>query len=308
MVFDKDGKANITLKAGESKTAIFPAQGENNFEHMSYTVEEVLTSGDDGQEVDYSTKTQQNGGEAAVTNTVRGELGEMLGEIENSSGLSDIVFTNTRVTGDLTVSKTVVSSVDSDLEGNFAFTLNLDDTSDNRISKDYTTTLTTKDSSAGNETSVRGSITFTNGVATFALKNNQALTVHDLPTDLPYTVTENLTEEQSAKIRTQVKKDDSKQSYSTIQTGKIGEAPTDVTDGEGEEMNVNASSAGSVDALRMPVATATVRLSGAGVCKAYVKEALEVQCTGASTCSYKTDGEIKLDLKEIARTATLKKL
>ena len=78
--------------------------------------------------------------------------------------------------------------------------------------------------------------------------------------------------------------------------------------GEGEEMKVNASSAGSVDALRMPVATATVHLSGAGVCKTYVKEALEVQCTGASTCSYKTDGEIKLDLKEIARTATLKKL
>ena len=78
--------------------------------------------------------------------------------------------------------------------------------------------------------------------------------------------------------------------------------------GEGEEMKVNASSAGSVDALRMPVATATVHLSGAGVCKTYVKEALEVQCTGASTCSYKADGEIKLDLKEIARTATLKKL
>ena len=78
--------------------------------------------------------------------------------------------------------------------------------------------------------------------------------------------------------------------------------------GEAEEMTVTASSAGSVDALRMPVATAKVRLSGAGVCKAYVKEALEVQCTGASTCSYKADGEIKLDLKEIARTATLKKL
>jgi len=78
--------------------------------------------------------------------------------------------------------------------------------------------------------------------------------------------------------------------------------------GEAEEMKVVASSAGSVDALRMPVATATVSLSGAGVCKTYVKEALEVQCTGASTCSYKVDGDIKLDLKEIARTATLKKL
>ena len=78
--------------------------------------------------------------------------------------------------------------------------------------------------------------------------------------------------------------------------------------GEAEDMTVVASSTGSVDALRMPVTTATVRLSGAGVCKTYVKKALEVQCTGASTCSYKADGEIKLDLKEIARTATLKKL
>ena len=78
--------------------------------------------------------------------------------------------------------------------------------------------------------------------------------------------------------------------------------------GEAEEMKVAASTAGSVDALRMPMASAEVHLSGAGVCKVYVKEALEVQCTGASTCSYKTDGEIKLDLKEIARTATLKKL
>ena len=78
--------------------------------------------------------------------------------------------------------------------------------------------------------------------------------------------------------------------------------------GQADEMDVIASSAGSVDALRMPVATATVHLSGAGVCKTYVKEALEVQCTGASTCSYKVDGDIKLDLKEIARTATLKKL
>ena len=78
--------------------------------------------------------------------------------------------------------------------------------------------------------------------------------------------------------------------------------------GQADEMDVVATSAGSVDALRMPVATASVQLSGAGVCKTYVKEALEVQCTGASTCSYKVDGDIKLDLKEIARTATLKKL
>lgn len=78
--------------------------------------------------------------------------------------------------------------------------------------------------------------------------------------------------------------------------------------GKAEDLKVKASTAGSADALRMPVATADVSLSGAGVCKVYVKEALEVQCTGASTCSYKTDGEIRMNPKEIARTATLKKL
>lgn len=237
MTFNQEGKTEFTLKAGESRIAIFPAQDPNNFEGMSYTVKEVLTTGTDGQEVDYTTKARQNGGEAADANTVTGSLGEMLSENENSSGLSDVLFTNTRVTGDLTVSKTVVSTVDSDLEGEFGFTLNLDDTSSTRISKIYTTTLATKDSDTGTETSVDGSITFTNGVATFTLKNEQALIIHDLPTDLPYVVTENLTEDQSAKIRTQMKKDDSVPSYSTDrkQGGKIGESPTTVTEGEGEE-------------------------------------------------------------------------
>ena len=78
--------------------------------------------------------------------------------------------------------------------------------------------------------------------------------------------------------------------------------------GKADDLKVKASTAGSVDALRMPAATADVSLSGAGVCKVYVKEALEVQCTGASTCSYKADGEIRMNPKEIARTATLKKL
>ena len=235
MDFNQSGNASITLKAGESKTAIFPAQVPN-FENMAYTVKEMLTTGTDGQEVDYTTKARQNGGEAAVTYTVTGRLGEMLSEIENSSGLSDVVFTNTRVTGDLTVSKTVVSAVESDLEGEFTFTLTLDPASANKISKTYDTKLTTKDDD-GTETSENGSITFANGVAIFTLKNNQALTVNGLPTDLPYTVTENLTEDQSAKIRTQMKKDGSELSYSTErkQSGKIGESPTIVTEGEGEE-------------------------------------------------------------------------
>ena len=96
-------------------------------------------------------------------------------------------------------------------------------------------------------------------------------------------------------------------SFDTIDLD-LGGTSNVTLNGKTDDLKVKASTAGSVDALRMPAATADVSLSGAGVCKVYVKEALEVQCTGASTCSYKADGDIRMNPKEIARTATLKKL
>lgn len=78
--------------------------------------------------------------------------------------------------------------------------------------------------------------------------------------------------------------------------------------GKASKMEVESSGTSSVDALNMPVGSADVSLSGASVCKAYVLKALEAECTGASTLSYKADDKIRLDLKEIARSATLKKL
>lgn len=78
--------------------------------------------------------------------------------------------------------------------------------------------------------------------------------------------------------------------------------------GGAEDMDVECSGASSVDALKAPVRTADVSLSGASVCKAYVSEKLEVKCSGASSLSYKADGDIMLNIKEISRTAGLKKL
>lgn len=78
--------------------------------------------------------------------------------------------------------------------------------------------------------------------------------------------------------------------------------------GKAKEMDVESSGTSSIDALNMPVNSAEVSLSGASVCKTYVLRELEAECTGASTLSYKADDKISLDLKEIARSATLKKL
>ena len=73
-------------------------------------------------------------------------------------------------------------------------------------------------------------------------------------------------------------------------------------------LNVDASGTSSVDALNMHVDTAEVNLSGASVCKTDVSGSLKTECTGASTLSYKAYDNLKLDLREMSRTSTLKKL
>lgn len=79
-------------------------------------------------------------------------------------------------------------------------------------------------------------------------------------------------------------------------------------EGQAGELEASGSGTASIDALKMPVNSADVSLSGASVCKTCVQKELEANCSGASTLSYKADNEIKLELKQISRTATLKKL
>ena len=111
------GVATFTLKGGESKTA------EGLPTTVTYTVEE---------KADDDFETEKTGDEGTIT-------AEEAGSAE---------FTNTRKTGDLTVTKTLISDMEADKALDFEFTVTLSDTS---ISGTY------------------GDMIFTDGVATFTL-------------------------------------------------------------------------------------------------------------------------------------------
>ena len=106
---------------------------------------------------------------AGFTVSKTGDTGSVPANAEASA-----VFTNTRKTGTLEVSKTVVSSTASDLQKDFSFTVTLSDT-----------TINGTTGAAG-----AYGVEFTDGVATFALKNGEKKTIQNLPTEITYTVTE----------------------------------------------------------------------------------------------------------------------
>ena len=224
MSFNANGEATLTLKAGESATAIFP----DTFDKLDYEVKEILS---DDAAKDYTATAEKNENAYSFEDdkplTVTGKLGEFVGT-ENSTSLSEVIFTNARKTGKLTVSKEVISEAEEDKTVSFAFTLTLKDTG---ISKAYETT---KKDSESSET--EGTLTFTDGVSeTFRLKHGESLTVKGLPTDLEYTVEEKLTDAQRAHIRAQVSKDDSEPVYAVEQKGVIGEkSVTETVDGAEE--------------------------------------------------------------------------
>lgn len=78
--------------------------------------------------------------------------------------------------------------------------------------------------------------------------------------------------------------------------------------GNADELEIGCSGASGVNALKMAAGSVDVDLSGASYAKVYVLDELEVDCSGASSCTYKTEGKIDLDIHEVSRSATLKKL
>ena len=131
------GVATFALKDGQQKTALNLPQG------VTYMVTETA---DDG-----------------FVTTASGATG-MIGKT-----LSLAAFTNTRKTGDLKVTKSVVSSTASDKEKNFSFTVTLGDVT---ISGTY------------------GEMTFAKGVASFDLKDGETKTATGLPVGVNYSVQE----------------------------------------------------------------------------------------------------------------------
>ena len=133
-----EGVATVTLKGGE--TINIPGLPTS----VSYTVTEA--------DADGFKLTGKTGDTGTITTTK-----------------SEAAFTNTRETGELEISKTVVSDKAADADVPFTFTVTLGDTS---ISKSYTGTKTDKD---GAESTI--TVTFANGVATVILKDGEKVNI-----------------------------------------------------------------------------------------------------------------------------------
>ena len=91
-----------------------------------------------------------------------------------STTASTVEFTNTRETGDLELSKKLISDRTADADQEFKFTVELGDTG------------------IGTETEpkVYGGMTFVEGVATVTLKGGEKVTATGIPTDVTYKITE----------------------------------------------------------------------------------------------------------------------
>lgn len=140
MTFE-NGVATFSLQDGEQKTAEGLPSG------TTFTVTQTSVEGFD--------------------TTKEGDTGTI------STTASTAAFTNTRETGNLTVSNELVSTVTADADMEFTFTVTLSNTT---INGDF------------------GGMTFENGVATITLKGGEQKTAAGIPTDISYTVTQTAAE------------------------------------------------------------------------------------------------------------------
>ncbi len=221
MTFNRNGVATFSLKAGQSATASLP----DSLHLHGYTVEEYFeTSSNDAKNEDY-TITATRRGEAYLFAeetplTVTGKLGEFVGntsedestvtesgEINNS--LSDIVYTNTRVTGAVMFTKKVTSSQESDKDATFNFVLTLGGRNDTKINKAYEAVRgrLDEDGKVIVSDATPTELTVTNGEARFTLKDGETLTIRDLPTGMPFTLKEVLDDAQEANLSVSVNQD-----------------------------------------------------------------------------------------------------
>ena len=96
-------------------------------------------------------------------------------------------------------------------------------------------------------------------------------------------------------------------SFDSVDTQCSGACGISLT-GNADELEIGCSGASGVNALKMAASSVGVDLSGASYAKVYVLDELEVDCSGASSCRYKTKGKIDLNVHEVSRSASLKKL
>ncbi|MBR4530462.1 MAG: Cna B-type domain-containing protein, partial [Lachnospiraceae bacterium] len=147
------GEASVALKGGESATATGLPVG------ITYTVTEAEATGFVLTGVTVNGEAAANGSGGVI-----------------STEPSTVVFTNTRETGDLKISKKIANPlVQSDRDQKFTFTIVLSDTG---ISKAF------------EAEGAYQSVAFTGGSTTVELRHEEEVTVKGLPTGITYTITE----------------------------------------------------------------------------------------------------------------------
>ncbi|MBR6889844.1 MAG: hypothetical protein IKN05_02530, partial [Clostridia bacterium] len=220
MVFNRDGEATVTLKAGETKTAVLPT--DYIVQQKQYTVTENLTP---DQLADYATVIEKDGAAYRPADdtprTVSGRLGENINGTETSTSESAVIFTNTRHTGSVTVSNSVSSIDSSDLEKAFPYILTLSELDDDAVTEAREYTYVKKN---GEGTTIEnGTTTFAEArVFRFTLKNGEQVTIEGLPIDMPYTVAEDLTDDEALTYRTKVSVDGDEAQLTLSRDGTVG--------------------------------------------------------------------------------------
>ncbi|MDO5435382.1 MAG: FctA domain-containing protein, partial [Clostridia bacterium] len=187
-----DGEFTFTLEAaGDApmpeeggETAKNNTSGEVTFGEITtftkegtyqYTITETAGSDDtlfyDGRTVDVTVVMEDKDGTGTLTPTVTYEGGE---------GTDKNTFVNTLKPGSLKITKTVINSTDAVKDKEFSFALNLTDAEGAGINGTFPTDL---DGTAG-------TLTVTDGIAEFVLKDGETLRIDEIPALTGYTVFE----------------------------------------------------------------------------------------------------------------------
>ena len=74
------------------------------------------------------------------------------------------------------------------------------------------------------------------------------------------------------------------------------------------ELDIEGSGAASIDTRSAKAQEVSVELSGAANCKVAAIRTIAIEATGASTCSYEAEAGTKVDIIQVSRGASLRKL
>ncbi|MDO4803711.1 MAG: DUF5979 domain-containing protein [Lachnospiraceae bacterium] len=205
-----EGVANtVRLQGGKSITISGLPQG------IAYEVSEaakadMTTAVADAADDDVTEVVTDEDG-AVVSTYARG--------VVTSAADSKAAFTNTRLKGDLKISKTVVSDLAADAGQAFAFTVKLGDT---KINKTYRAFMATD---GGEEVEIPDGVTFAGGMAGISLTGGQAVTIKDLPRTVTYT----LVEAENADFNTRLVDAGGTDRNSSSASGAVGETESAVS-------------------------------------------------------------------------------